>query len=446
MTTTEATVQEKEAPLALDGDTRPRYCVVGAGPSGLCMGRWFIERAIPFDILERSHDLGGLWNFDRPDTPLYESTHFISSKTQSAFRDFPMPSHYPDYPHHSQILAYLRSYADHHRLGGFLEFGQSVDRVDFEDDAWTVHTKAGERRRYAGVVVANGHNWDPHVPVLPGHFDGQMIHSARYRSPDELRGKRVLIVGAGNSGCDLAVDAAIHARRAFLSLRRGYYFIPKHIFGKPADVFAHEGPRLPMWLTQPLFQALLRLLVGDLRRYGLPRPDHRLFESHPLMNTQVLHHLAHGDLQACPDVRELHGDRVAFEDGSEEKVDLIVLATGYHASIPFLDDHVYRTGDRSELFLNVFHRRHRNLFVVGLFENDGAAFPLIDRQCQLIAELIAARSCAPDRAARFERRIQGPEPDFTAGVRFLGVRRMSTYVMTRPYARYLDRVLRWFRA
>jgi cation diffusion facilitator CzcD-associated flavoprotein CzcO len=409
------------------------------------MGRWFIERAVPFDILERGRNLGGLWDFDRPDTPLYESAHFISSKTLSAFRDWPMPREYPDYPHHSQIFEYIESYADHHRLRGFIEFGAEVTRVERDGDVWNVRTSDGKTRRYAGVVVANGHNWDPHVPELPGRFDGQLHHAIRYRSPDELRGKRVLVIGGGNSGCDIAADAAVHSRQAFLSVRRGYHFIPKHILGKPADVFAHGGPHLPMWLAQPLFQGLLRLIVGDLTRFGLPKPDHRIFESHPLMNTQVLHHMAHGDLTAKPDVRETRGDRVIFQDGSEEKIDLILLATGYQPSIPFLDESTYRTGDLSELFLNVFHRRQADLFVVGLFENDGAAFPIIDRQCQLIAKWIAARTHAPAKAARFEKWMKGPEPDFTGGVRFLNLRRMSTQVMTHPYTKYLDRALELFR-
>jgi hypothetical protein len=355
-----------------------------------------------------------------------------------------MPEGFPDYPHHRQVLAYLLDYADHHDLRGHVQLSTQVHRATRDESGWVVTLGEGVQRRYAGLIVATGHNWHPNLPQLPGVFDGQVVHSVRYRHPDELRGRSVLVVGAGNSGCDIAVDAAIHARRAFFSVRRGYHFIPKHILGKPTDVFAHEGPRLPLWLAQPIFERLLKIVAGDPSRFGLPQPDHRLFETHPIMNTQILHHLAHGDVTAKPDVLELRGSKVAFADGSEEAVDLVVLATGYRPVIPFLDDDVYRTGDRTELFLNVFHQRFDDLFVVGLFENDGGAFPLLDRQCELIARVLKARTDDAAALSRFEARRRGRAPDFTGGVRFVKTPRMSTYVMTEPYTRYLDATLRIF--
>ncbi len=413
--------------------------VVGAGPGGLCMARHLAASGVPFEVIERASDVGGLWDFSRADTPLYESAHFISSKTMSSFTDVPMPGDFPDYPHHAQVLSYLRDFAERFDLRRQILFDTTVERAWPESDGrWTLRFHDGRERSYSALVVANGHNWDPRVPEFEGTFDGEIRHSATYRSTDELKGKRVLVVGAGNSGCDIAVDAAIHARRALLSLRRGYWFIPKHILGKPADVFAHEGPHLPMRLAQPLFQGLLKLLVGDVRKFGLPAPDHRIFETHPIMNTQILHYLGHGDLQARGDVQRLDGSTVHFKDGPSEDVDLILLATGYHHSIPFLPESVFRSGDRTALFANVFHRQHENLFVVGLFENDGGAFPILDRQCQLIAGLVQARRSNRDPARRFATRLAEATPDFTAGVRHLPLDRMSTYVMTEPYTKWLE--------
>lgn len=422
------------------------YAIVGAGPSGLCMARWFAAEGVPCRVFERASDIGGLWDISRPDTPLYDSCHFISSKTLSAFRDSPMPAGHPDYPRHDQVLGYLQAYAERHGVRPLVSFGAEVREAAPEKGGWRVRVSpsrgAGETLSFAGVVAANGHNWEPRMPQLAGRFDGELLHARDYPGPAALRDRRVLVVGGGNSGCDIAVDASLHARRAWISLRRGYHFIPKHVFGAPADVFAHRGPRLPARLAQPVFEGLLRLLLGDLRRYGLPRPDHRIFETHPIVNTQILHALAHGDLAVKPDVRELRGRRVAFADGSEEEPDLILLATGYVPAIPFLAPGIYRPGDRSELYLNVFHRRLPELFVIGLFENDGAAFPLIDRQCELVAKLVRARRERPAAAAAFARRMAGPPPDFSGGVRHLALERMSTYVMTAPYTRELERLLR----
>ena len=423
-------------------DRADRYCIIGAGPSGLATARAFDAAGIPFDILERHADVGGIWDMTNPGTPMYDSAHFISSRTQSAFEGFPMPADYPDYPGWRQIRDYIRAFADAYGLRERVETNTAVAHVCPDGDAWRVELAGGESRRYRGVVCAVGHNWDPVMPSVPGRFDGAAYHSQRYRSPAEFAGKRVLVVGGGNSGCDIACDAAASAERAFISLRRGYHFLPKHLFGQPTDAFFRSGPHLPAWLAQPLLTGLLRLLVGDLRRYGLPKPDHKVLETHPIVNAQLLHHLAHGDIAAKPDVAELRGDCVRFADGSEEAVDVIVWATGYRASIPCLDpDLLSLEQGAAPLFLNVFPER-QNLFVAGLFESDGAAYPVVSRQAALIAAVLRARADSPERAARFERLRSGPRPNLTGGVRYLATPRHSIYVQYDEYVHYLDRLLR----
>jgi cation diffusion facilitator CzcD-associated flavoprotein CzcO len=303
--------------------------------------------------------VGGIWDIDAPGTPMYESAHFISSKTLSAFRDLPMPESYPDYPSHRQVLAYLRAYADRHGVRERTDFGvrREAGPAGRDGPGWIVRRVDGREPALRGVILATGLQWTPKRPELPGRFDGEEIHSSDYRSPRQVQGRRALVVGGGNSGCDIAVDVSSAASRTCISLRRGYWFIPKHLFGMPADVFGHKGPQLPGWLEQPVFERMLRLLVGDVRRFGLPAPDHRLFETHPVLNTQILHALGHGDLSVKPDVRELAGDRVAFADGSEEPFDLIIYATGYRRVVPVLAPDIHREGDVSSLFLNLFHRR-----------------------------------------------------------------------------------------
>ncbi|HZW90078.1 MAG TPA: NAD(P)/FAD-dependent oxidoreductase, partial [Myxococcaceae bacterium] len=211
-----------------------RVCVVGAGPAGLSLARAFLAHRIPFDVYERHRDVGGLWDPSNPGSPIYESAHFISSRTQSHFHDFPMPEDYPDYPSHRQVLDYVRSFADAFRLRDHIRFGTGVTSAVADGGGWKVTLSTGEVRPYAALVCASGTNWYPVMPTYPGVFAGEMRHTQTYRSADELRGKRVLIIGAGNSGCDIACDAARTAEKVFLSVRRGYHFIPKHIFGKPA--------------------------------------------------------------------------------------------------------------------------------------------------------------------------------------------------------------------
>lgn len=422
------------------------YCLVGAGPAGLAAARWLKALDLPFEGFERNPDVGGIWNIGFPGSPIYESAHFISSKTLSTFRDFPMPDSYPDYPSHRQILRYLEGYATRFDLRRHFRFGASIESARPQGGGrWIVRFADGTERTYAGLLSAVGCEWRPFVPTFPGSFEGEIIHSRDYKRPKQFEGRRVLIVGAGNSGCDIACDASRSASRALISLRRGYYFIPKHIFGKPADVFDEDGPRLPYFIERPILQGLLRLLNGDLTRLGLPKPDHSIFESHPVMNTQILHALQHGDIEARADIREFRGREVVFADGKVDALDLIVLATGYVRGVPFLSDGVLPDDDVSGLFLNVFHRLQRNLFVLGHFTADGGAYPLLDRQAELVARVADARRRGED-LPRFERALSGKPPDFTGGVRYQTVRRMSNYLKTRPYRAYLDRLLASLRA
>jgi cation diffusion facilitator CzcD-associated flavoprotein CzcO len=391
---------------------------------------------LPFDLIERHPDVGGIWDIRFPGSPMYESAHFISSKTLSAFRDFPMPDSYPDYPSHRQVLEYLHGYADRHGLRAHAQFGAAVREArPAEDGSWTVVMEKGETRQYAGVILAIGQQWTPKMPGAAARFEGEAYHSSAYGSARQLDGKRVLVVGGGNSGCDIAVDAGQAAAKAFLSLRRGYWFVPKHLFGLPADVFGARGPHLPYWLERRIDERLLRLLLGDLRRLGLPAPDHRLFETHPVLNSQLLGSLAHGEVVVKPDVREFRGRRVVFADGSEEDVDVVIFATGYRRRFPVLPESVHHEGDVACLYLNLCHRTQPGLFVVGFFETDGGAFPLIDLQCELVARVIQARRSQPKKARRFQKRLEAPPPDLTGGVRYLQVERRQNYVRSRPSRR-----------
>ncbi|REK05545.1 MAG: monooxygenase [Planctomycetota bacterium] len=374
-------------------DRQGRYCVIGAGSSGLTAAKNLQQEGVHVDVLERNSELGGNWCFGQPNSRVYASTHTISSKRLTEFTDFKMPGHYPNFPHHTQIFEYLKAYARHYGIHKVIEFDTAVDRVEPEDDHWRVTLAGGESRRYAGVVVANGHNWDPRWPEFPGHFDGLAMHSAQYKSADVLRGRRVLVVGAGNTGCDIAVEAAVHADQAFHSLRRGYYFIPKFFFGRPSDVVGEKLLRLglPDRLRRFIVRTMLKLTVGRVEKYGLPSPDHELFASHPIVNSQLPYYVAHGRIKPKPNIERLEGDRVRFSDGSAEAIDLIVYATGYKISFPFLDRQYLNWRDgKPQLYLNIFHPHYDNLFFVGLIQPDSGQFGLVDYQSQLVARFVRA--------------------------------------------------------
>lgn len=412
------------------------YCIIGAGPAGLATARAFAQRGLSYDHVERHDGVGGIWDVEAPGTPMYDSAHFISSRTVSGFSGFPMPETLPDYPDHRMVLRYLRDFADAHDLTSRIRFGVAVTALTRSDDGWRVAFSDGRSRTYRGVVVCTGAQWSPNEPEVPG-FTGEIRHSITYRSADEFSGRRVLVVGAGNSGCDIACDAARSAETASISMRRGYWFIPKHVFGLPSDIVGGKGSFLPKPVERAVLQPLLRLLVGDLTRLGLQKPEHRLFETHPILNDQLLHHLRHGDVTARTGIRHAEGKRVTFADGASDEFDLILLATGYRHAVPFAQDLFGDPQHPDELYLSTFSRTHAGLYTVGFVETNSGAYQLFDRQAHLLAGYLG--ESRPDEATRFAGRIRSDRPRLNNGLRFDRSPRHKGYVDSDAFVAYLEK-------
>lgn len=412
--------------------------IIGAGPSGLAVAAKLAAAGVDYDHVERHHGVGGLWDIDNPHTPMYESAHFISSTRHSGFPGRPFPADAADYPSRTVIHDYLRDFAADTGVGERIRFGVAVTGItpDPGGAGYLVDFDDGARARYADVVCASGTLAEPAWPGIPGEFAGEYRHSAQYRSIDELRGRRVLVIGAGNSGADIACDAAQAAAYAEISMRRGYWFIPKHILGRPSDDFTVAGPRLPVRLEQLITQAYLRLHFGDLRRLGIPKPDHRVFEAHPVLNDQLIHHLRHGDIAVRPDVAAFEGSRVRFVDGGTGEYDLVLACTGYRHTVPYARALFGGDDTMSGLYLRFAHRGRPGLWAPGMIETNSGAFGIIDRQAAIIAAVIAAAGTA--RAAAFHRRAAVAQPDLTGGLRFVDTARHRGYADSHALIDALD--------
>jgi thioredoxin reductase len=395
-------------------DRHDAVCVIGAGASGLAAVKNLREHGFAVDCYERETSVGGAWNWRHDRSPVYAGTHLISSRPLTEFPDFPMPDTWPDYPHHTQVLSYLQRYAEHFGLSEHVWFGTEVVAVTPVGDRWDVTTRstggggASRTQRYAAVVVANGHNWAPRRLDVPGTFDKELIHASAYKDPAVLRNRKVLIVGGGNTGCDIAVDAAQHAATVWHSTRRGYWYAPKYVAGRPADQ-VNAGTlkwRLPLRWRQWIFQRVLRLTVGDLTRYGLPAPDHRPFESHPIVNSQLPYYLGHGRIIPVPDVARLDGSAVELAGGRRIDPDLVITATGYRPRFEFLAPDLLDTDEdgRPDLHLHAFARRHPTLAVIGLIQSDGGLFPVAHWQSVAVARWLRLRVADPVRAAAVQQK------------------------------------------
>jgi hypothetical protein len=360
-----------------------RIAIIGAGFSGLGAAAALKRHGIPFDVLEADTQLGGNWYHG-----VYETVHIISSRKTTEYSDYPMPENYPDFPSAAQMLAYLNDYANHYQLRQHIQFNTRVNYVaPANDDCWELTLSTGEKRVYGGVIIANGHHWDCRYPQYPGSFAGAVMHSKEYKRPEVLRNKRVLVVGGGNSACDIAVEAARFAQSSHISMRRGYWFLPKTIFGKPTAELMQ--PWLPVWAQRLLLRLLLRVIIGKYENYGLQKPDHKIFEHHPTINSELLYYLKHGRICPHPDITRLEDHDVVFVDGKRETFDLIIYATGYHASVPFLAPGVitWKNGV-PQLIGGMLAPKHKNIYFFGMGQPRYGAGPLITAAAETLCTFI----------------------------------------------------------
>ncbi|MCE9631698.1 MAG: NAD(P)-binding domain-containing protein [Planctomycetia bacterium] len=428
----------------------PRWCVIGAGPSGLAALRQLRAAGLDAECLEREDGTGGNWYFGAATSRVFESTRLISSKTLTAFTDFPMPQDYPPYPDHRQCLDYLRSYAQAFDLNRHIRFRTAVERivpVGGPGEGWDVRVAGAEVRRYAGVVIASGHNHVPRWPGIPGRFTGDFLHAADYKSPTRpvpLAGRRVLVIGGGNSGSDIAVEAARHAALTVHSTRRGYFVVPREIYGRAADL---RGERLlalgaPLWLRRLVSLRMIDRTVGLPWRHGLPRPDHRLYETHPVINAELLSLVAAGAIRHAGDVAAFDGKVAVFRDGTRESFDVVICATGYETTLPFIDATLLGGATAAatpRLFMNLLSYDRDDIAVVGLIQPDSGQWGLTDLQAKLVARMATAARVSPRAAAWLYAARRRPAP--ASPIRYVDSPRHSLEVEHFSYRRRLERLV-----
>jgi len=387
--------------------TLPFCCIIGAGPSGISMAKRLKDHGIPFDLFDASDEVGGNWYFKNPNgmSACYESLHIDTSKWRLAYEDFPVPADWPDFPHHAQLLAYLRDYARHFGLYPLITFNTKVEKAERgADGLWRVGLSSGETRTYDVLFVANGHHWDPRTPDYPGEFDGPAFHSHAYRDPFDpvdMRGKNVVVVGMGNSAMDIASELAQRpiARNLWVSARRGVWVLPKYMNGKPADK-ASKPHWMPRALGQHMARNVIKKTLGRMEDYGLPKPDHEPLAAHPSVSGEFLTRAGCGDIKFKPAIKALEGKRVRFEDDSVEDVDAIIFATGYKISFPFFTDAALKPDaeHRFPLFKRMMKTGVDNLFFLGLAQPLPTLVNFAEQQSKLAAAYLLGQYVPPPAA------------------------------------------------
>jgi dimethylaniline monooxygenase (N-oxide forming) len=378
-----------------------KVAVIGAGSSGLAVVKALDACGLPVDCFERGSDVGGLWRYENDNglSSAYESLHTNVSRPRMEYPSFPMPPSFGDFPHHSQMASYLRAYAETFGLRKRISFGTTVEGIEPEHDgAWRVALDDGSARRYEAVVVAIGHDWCPKLPDPPGAFSGEISHSHDYRTPKPFAGRRVLVVGAGQSAAEIAVEVARVAVRTCISVRRGTHVIPRFVGGRPYDASdASPHNRLPWRLMNLVFSRAVARELGELPPVW-PVATHPVLEGIPILSSDLLPAVRRGQIAVKPAIKRVDGYRVRFADGGEGAFDRIVYATGYRISLPFLAPSVVAAGGRElPLYRRIVPPGAPGLLFAGFVDAPGGLLPLVEAQGKWIAALLTGRLRLPAR-------------------------------------------------
>jgi len=426
-----------------------KVCIVGAGSSGIAACQVLGARGIEFDCFEKGSMIGGNWRYenDNGTSSAYRSLHINSARKLMSFKSFPMPEDYPDYPSHFQVAKYFDDYAERFGLNEKIAFNSEVIAAEPAGEGWevTIEDADGDRRsqRYRAVIVANGHHWKPRwpEPPFPGadSYAGEQMHVHHYREPDVLEGKRVLVLGIGNSAVDVAVESSRIAGKTFMAMRRSAYVLPKFLGGKPIDEASPPVTTyLPMSVRRFFMKRLLKLSVGEMTDYGLAKPDHKLLEAHPTVSSELLPRIGHGDITVKPNIDRFAGGRtVRFADGSEEQIDLTIYCTGYEIAFPFLDPRVFTARDnRMPLYKRAVAVETPGLYFIGFVQPLGPIMPIAEAQSEWIADLLTGGAALPE-AAEMRKEIAAYERWMDK--RFVSSKRHTIEVDFHPYLREIKR-------
>lgn len=411
------TIKKKQQP-------RPRVCVIGAGPSGLAAVKTLGQAGLDVTCFDGSPHIGGHWVIDNPTgrSSAYRSLHTNTTKKMSRFSDFDLPVDWPEFPGFDRVREWLESYIDHFDFRRNIQLSTEVMKAEpLDAGGWKITLRGADGadriERFDALVAASGTYWDRKMPRWEGRFNGQIIHAQDYRSPDALgvAGKHVIVVGIGNTGCELACELSRSAAASVcLSARSGAWVLPKTVDGVPASESApmtHPTDPVPgalIGMSEKQRDAAVIATASAVikeshskrmerfEELGLPSaPDHP-FLKRPTISQDLLRCLEDGKLLAKPDIEKLDGDAVIFADGERVHADIIICATGYHLSYPYLAADIADTSaDDLDLFCGIMPPDRRDLFYIGVSRPFGAFWPIAEAQAQFVAALLAEKYVLP---------------------------------------------------
>ncbi len=449
----EANAKEQERP---GKQGRLKVAVIGAGCSGLVAAKELRQRGLEPVVFEMGSRVGGLWVFgnDNGRGGAYRSLCINTSRLMTEFSDFPLPASAGDYPGHEQMAKYFADYAEHFDLLRSIRFRVEVRSAEpvGNDEGYRLSVRSrdsgSEEAHFVdALIVANGHHFEPSRPPLPGlaQFSGSVFHSHEYldsKTPVDLSGRSVCVVGAGNSAVDIASEATLAGARVTIAMRTPTFILPKYLFGKPID----QGTIIPRFLPGTWRRKIatmgVRLFIGKMSDFGLPDPSYDVGQAHPTLSDTLPKLVRCGRVQVRGAIRRIEGNKIWFEDKDAREpgeFDVLILATGYRVSFPFFSpEHISAPDNTLPLFGRVFHPRHRRVFFVGLAQTIGAITRTAELQARWIAAHLSGDYNLPD-ASEIEESIK--ENDGAMRARYVPSTRHTMQVDPEEFRHFLSKEL-----
>ncbi|HWW91024.1 MAG TPA: PPOX class F420-dependent oxidoreductase [Solirubrobacteraceae bacterium] len=381
--------------------------MIGAGMSGLAAVAALTQAGFEVTCYEAGTAVGGMWRYENDSgrSAAYASLQTNTSGRRMQYPSFPQPALAREFPHHSEMCAYLEAYAEANDLKPHISFGATVQRAEPVAHGWEV-TVDGGVREFDWLVVSSGHYWNPAAPEIPGEFAGETMHVRGYRTPERFAGRRVVVVGGAQSALDLATELATVASGVTLACDHVHHLLPRYAFGRPLD--ERDSPAalmVPLPAVRLIVRSLTRLARARIDRGELPAPAHPLFEGHwPIIVSPAIEAaLADRAFRCRPRVVAVAGETVRFADGSEEPADVVLFATGYTIGFPFLPDRLQRARDwEFPLYRRIVSPHAQRLAFIGMVEAGPGMFEIVERQSQWLTELVAGRLSLPAPATMWD--------------------------------------------
>ena len=302
--------------------------IIGAGPAGLAAATCLKAQGVTALIVEQSDRIAVKWHKH------YDRLHLHTHRDYSALPEMPYPKDYPIFISRQQVLDYMESYAK--KFDHKPRFGVKILNLAKQGEIWFLKTNKGFLSA-DHVIVATGRNRSPKNKELPElkKYTGQVIHSAHYRNGKELKGKNVLVIGAGNTGAEIALDLAEHQAKSFLCVRSPTHVVPLNSMGSASQITNIRLSYLPISLTDPITKIFLKLKMGDLSKYGLIRPKEGT-RAHmkrtgrvPIIDIGTIDAIKKGLIKVVKGLDQVDGRKVQFKGGYAQSFDAVVVATGY---------------------------------------------------------------------------------------------------------------------